>query len=60
MRARDAVQRVILRLLPWYHESEVEGRHAGTRMAIRDARRTLAVIEDYRKADARLGRMSGR
>lgn len=60
MRAREAVQRVILRLLPWYHESEVEARHANTRKAVRDARRTLALIDDYRRADARLGRMSGR
>lgn len=59
MRAREAVQRVILRLLPWYHESEVEGRHADTRRVIRDARRTLAMIDDYRRADARIGRMSG-
>lgn len=60
MRARDAVGKVILRLLPWYHEAEVEARHARTRKAVRDARRVLAMVESYRQADARLGRMSGR
>lgn len=60
MRLPEPMRRVVLRMLPWYHEREVEARHAETRRVLRNARRALEVAESYRRADDVLGRMSGR
>lgn len=57
----DRVRRIIARLLPWWDDSD---RRRRSEEVLRRADLTLARVDqlrgDYRAADRRIGRMSGR
>jgi hypothetical protein len=53
----NRLQRAILAVMPWYHEAEVEARHAATQAAILESRasvgRAIAVTEGVQRAKLR-------
>jgi hypothetical protein len=61
---RELMARVIRWLTPWYSDADAQHREESTeavrQRSITARKRAESVIADYRAADDRLGRMSGR